>query len=31
MSLREVLIGKPRDPLDPDTRRNIALVAFWRG
>ena len=29
MSLREVLIGKPRDPLDPKTRHNIALVAFF--
>jgi amino acid transporter len=29
MSLREVLIGKPRDPLDPSTRHNIALIAFF--
>src|SRR5687767_1101634 len=27
--LREVLIGKPRDPLDPSTRRSIALIAFF--
>jgi len=32
-SLREVVIGKPRDPLDPQTRRHIALVALlaWVG
>jgi amino acid transporter len=29
MSLREVLIGKPRDPLDPRTRHSIALIAFF--
>ncbi|HZM43798.1 MAG TPA: APC family permease [Burkholderiales bacterium] len=29
MSLREVLIGKPRDPLDPSTRHSIALIAFF--
>jgi amino acid transporter len=29
MSLREVLFGKPRDPLDPRTRQSIALVAFF--
>ena len=29
MTLREVLIGKPRDPLDPQTRHSIALIAFF--
>ncbi|MCC7487016.1 MAG: APC family permease [Burkholderiales bacterium] len=29
VSLREVLIGKPRDPMDPGTRRGIALIAFF--
>ena len=30
---REAVIGKPHDPLHPDTRHNIALVAFlaWIG
>ena len=30
---REAVIGKPHDPLNPDTRHNIALVAFlaWIG
>src|SRR5688572_23879760 len=28
-SLREIVIGKPRDPLSPETRHNIALVAFF--
>jgi amino acid transporter len=27
--VREALIGKPRDPLDPKTRHNIALIAFF--
>jgi amino acid transporter len=27
--LREILIGKPRDPLDPRTRHHIALIAFF--
>ena len=27
--LRELVLGKPRDPLNPDTRRGIALVAFF--
>ena len=27
--LRLALIGKPRDPLDPQTRHNIALIAFF--
>jgi amino acid transporter len=27
--LREVLIGKARDPLDPQTRHNVALIAFF--
>lgn len=26
--LREAVIGKPQDPLHPETRQNIALVAF---
>jgi len=31
--LREVVIGKPYDPLNPETRHNLALVAFlaWIG
>ncbi len=31
--LREAVIGKPHDPLNPDTRHNLALVAFlaWIG
>lgn len=31
--LREAVIGKPHNPLHPDTRHNIALVAFlaWIG
>lgn len=28
-NLRELVLGKPRDPLNPDTRRSIALVAFF--
>ena len=30
---REAVIGKPHDPLNPDTRHNIALIAFlaWIG
>lgn len=28
--LREAVIGKPHNPLHPDTRHNIALVAFLR-
>jgi amino acid transporter len=33
LSLREMLVGAPRDPLDAETRHNIALVAFlaWVG
>src|ERR1700716_2939557 len=27
--LREVVLGKPRDPLSADTRHNIALIAFF--
>ena len=27
--LREAVIGKPRDPMDPATRRHIALIAFF--
>ena len=27
--LHEILIGKPRDPLDPQTRGSIALIAFF--
>ncbi|RUQ41735.1 MAG: amino acid transporter, partial [Candidatus Competibacteraceae bacterium] len=29
----EAVIGKPRDPLHPDTRHNITLIAFlaWVG
>src|SRR5262245_49446654 len=27
--LREAVIGKPRDPLDPQTRHSIALIAFF--
>ncbi len=27
--LRELVLGKPRDPLNPDTRRSIALVALF--
>jgi amino acid transporter len=27
--LRLALIGKPRDPLDPQTRQHIALIAFF--
>src|SRR5215813_13459753 len=27
--LRQALIGKPRDPLDPQTRHHIALIAFF--
>src|SRR5215813_11555217 len=27
--LRQALIGKPRDPLDPHTRHHIALIAFF--
>jgi len=26
---REVVIGKPRDPMDPETRHHIALIAFF--
>ena len=31
--LKEAVIGKPHDPLNPDTRHNLALVAFlaWIG
>jgi amino acid transporter len=30
---KQAVIGKPHDPLDPDARRNLALVAFiaWIG
>ncbi|MEA3155551.1 MAG: hypothetical protein QOK44_3140, partial [Betaproteobacteria bacterium] len=27
--LREIVLGKPRDPLSADTRHNIALIAFF--
>jgi amino acid transporter len=27
--LRELVVGKPRDPMDPATRRHIALIAFF--
>lgn len=27
--LREAVIGKPRDPMNPETRRHIALIAFF--
>ncbi|MGH8743123.1 MAG: amino acid transporter, partial [Burkholderiales bacterium] len=27
--LREFIIGAPRDPLNPETRRHIALIAFF--
>jgi hypothetical protein len=27
--LREIVIGAPRDPMNPDTRRHIALIAFF--
>ncbi|HEY0337508.1 MAG TPA: amino acid transporter, partial [Burkholderiales bacterium] len=27
--LREVVLGKPRDPLSADTRHSIALIAFF--
>lgn len=27
--LRQAVIGKPRDPMDPNTRRHIALIAFF--
>ncbi len=27
--LREIVIGKPRDPMNPETRRHIALIAFF--
>ncbi|OGA52765.1 MAG: amino acid transporter [Betaproteobacteria bacterium RIFCSPLOWO2_12_FULL_62_58] len=26
---REAVIGKPRDPMNPETRRHIALIAFF--
>jgi amino acid transporter len=26
---REAVIGKPRDPMNPETRHNIALIAFF--
>lgn len=31
--IRELIIGKPRDPMKKDTRKHIALVAFlaWIG
>src|SRR5574340_646426 len=31
--LRETIIGKPRDPMNPETRRHIVLIAFlaWIG
>ena len=31
--LKDILLGKPQDPLSPDSRHNIALVAFlaWVG
>ena len=31
--VKEAVIGKPHDPLNPDTRHNLALVAFlaWIG
>jgi len=31
--LREIIIGKPRDPMNPETRRHIVLIAFlaWIG
>jgi len=31
--LKEAVIGKPHDPLNPDTRQHLALVAFlaWIG
>ena len=28
-TLRRWLIGKPRDPMDPETRRHVALIAFF--
>jgi len=27
--LREIVIGAPRDPMNPETRRHIALIAFF--
>jgi amino acid transporter len=32
-NFRQILLGKPRDPLSPDTRHHIAMVAFlaWVG
>lgn len=27
--LRDIVIGAPRDPMNPDTRRHIALIAFF--
>ncbi len=33
LNIRQILLGKPRDPMKKETRRNIALIAFlaWIG
>jgi hypothetical protein len=32
-TLRDIIIGKPRDPMNPETRRHVVLIAFlaWVG